>query len=121
MIDHGARLDVVQQLGDLARGVVMVDVHRDGAGLEAPDDQLRVLVVVHDQRDAVLAALPALQFVAFGVGAESPVGQEVREPARARRHVAVGGPALAAHRHRAVGDDVGDGVDDVADGPFAHG
>ena len=121
MIDDGARLDIVQQLGDLARRVVMVDVHRDGAGLEAPDDQLRVLVVVHDQRDAVLPALPALQFVAFGVGAESPVGQEVREPTRADCHVAVGGPAVSAYRHRAVGDDVGDGVDDIAYGPFAHG
>ena len=80
VVDDGARFDVVEQVGDLARRVVMVDVHRDGAGLEAADDHLRVVVVVHDQRDAVLAALPVVQPVALVVGAESLVGQEVRQP-----------------------------------------
>ena len=119
VVDDGSRLDVIEQIGDLARRVVVVDVHWHRAGLQAADHHLGIAIVVHDQRDPVLAALPVVQAVALAVRAEPLVRQEVRQPAGAIRHLTVGGSAVTAHRHRAVRDDVGDGVDDIADGPLA--
>ncbi len=121
VIDDGPRLDVVEQLGDLAWRVVVVDVHGNGARLQTANDQLGILVVVHDQRHPILTALPVLQLAAFPVRAEPVVGQEVREPSRAHRQFAVAGPPVTADGHRAFADDVGDGIDDVADCPLAHG
>ena len=60
VIDDCAWPYVVEQFLDFARRVVVVDVHRDGAGLEATDDHVGVEVVVHDERNAVLSAFPIL-------------------------------------------------------------
>src|ERR1700727_3110122 len=46
--------------GDFEPCVVVVDIHRNGAGLEALDDHAGVGVVVHDERNAVLSAFPIL-------------------------------------------------------------
>ncbi len=62
-----------------------------------------------------------LELVALAMGTESLAGQEVREPAGAVRRFAEGAAAVPADRHRAVGNDVGDGVENRAYGPFAHG
>ncbi len=97
---------------------MVVDVHRDRARLQAADHHLGVAIVVHDQRDAVLAALPVVEPVAILVRAEPLVREEVRQPAGAIGHLTVGGDAITAHRHGAIRYDVGDGVDDIADGPL---
>src|SRR5690349_6543390 len=99
---------------------MVVDIHRNRARLQAAQNHLRVPVVEHDQRDAVLAAFPVFQFPAFSMNAEAVVRQEVRQSAGTFGHVAVGGDALATHRHGAVADDVGDGVDHVTNRPFGH-
>ena len=37
-----------KKIGDLARGVIVIDIYRNGARLQAADDHIRVLVVIHE-------------------------------------------------------------------------
>ena len=80
VVDDCPGSHVVEQLGDLTRRVVVVDVDRNGAGLQAADHHVGVQVVVHDQRHTVLPAFPVLQAGAFPVGAKPVGGEEVRQP-----------------------------------------
>ena len=121
VVDDGPRSQVLQQFGDLARRVVVVDVGRDGSGLQTPDHHVGIEIVVHDERNAILAAFPVLELIALTVSAETVAGQEVGQPARSVCRLTEGAPATAADRHQPVGNGLSDGVQNRADGPFTHG
>jgi hypothetical protein len=76
---------------------------------------------VHDQSDTVLAALPALELIPLAVSAESVAGEEIREPSSAVCRFTERASPIPAHGHRAIGNDVGDGVEHRPYGPLAHG
>ena len=85
VVDHAARADPLQEIGDLARGVVVVHVARHDACLPAAEDRLDVLgPVVHEEGDAILSALPAGEVVAVAEGAELSAPGEHRASARER-------------------------------------
>ena len=76
VVDDAPRPDVVEQFADLAGRVVVVDVHRHDTRLQAADDHVGIQVVVHDQRDPVLAALPAVERVALTLRRRTPCRPE---------------------------------------------
>ena len=121
MIDDGTRLDVVEQFANFARRVVVVDVHRNGAGLQATDDHVGVQVVVHDQRDAILPAFPVLQGRAFVMRTEAVGCEIVCQPPGAVCGLGERPATLTTDGDRPVGNDLGDHVQDPAYGPLAHG
>ena len=121
MEDDSARPYVVEQFLDFAWRVVVVDVHRNGAGFEATDDHVGVEVVVHDQRNAILPAFPVLQACPFPVSAEALGRKEVCQPAGAVRRFCERPATITADGDRPVGDDLGDHIQDRTYGPLAHG
>src|SRR5882757_4129716 len=121
MVDDASGLDVVKQLAYFTRGVVVVDVHRYGARLQASGHHVGVQIVVHEQRDTVLAALPALELIPLAVGSKSPTGEEIRQPPRPLRRLTECAAAVPADGHRPIGNDVGDGVEHRPYGPLGHG
>jgi hypothetical protein len=102
VVDHRPRFDVVEQFGDFAERVVVVDVDRHRPGLQAPDHHVGVQIVVHDQRDAILAALAAFEPIAFAVRAESAAGQEVRESAGSLRRLGERAVTVSTDGHQTV-------------------
>jgi hypothetical protein len=79
------------------------------------------LLVSVDDGSTVLPALPALESVAFMVGAESLASQKVREPTGTVCRLSERAAAASAQRHRTVGKDICDCVENRTNGPFAHG
>ena len=70
-VDDATRAEHAEQVGDLRGRVLVVDVARHRPGLPAGEDCLEVLgAVVHEHGDAVLAALPGPERVAFPVRAD---------------------------------------------------
>ena len=93
LVHHAARAEHAEQLGDLGRGVLVVDVARHDARPPAPEDRLDVLgPVVHQHRDAVLTALPVLEVGALAV-----------QPQPCACRCAASGVGAGRHRHRRCG------------------
>ncbi len=121
VIADGAGSHVVQEVGDFGGGVVVVDVHRNRAGLGGGDERLGIAVVAHQQRHPVLTTLPARSVLVACVGAQSPTGQEVGQPrAGLCRRTERRDPGTAAGHHP-LGNGLGDGVEDRGERPFGHG
>ena len=104
VVDDGLGADLVEQLRDLGRVVVVVDVERHRPRAVRAEHRLDVLGAVrqHD-RDRALPALPARELRSLAPHTEPARGEERAEPLRAVLHLGVGAPHRRPHEHLAVG------------------
>ena len=122
LVDDATSAEHAEELGDLGRGVLVVHVARHRASPPAREDRLDVLgSVVHEDRDAILAALPVLELGSLAVDTQPALAQVRGEGIGARQHLAERAAHVAPHDHVAVGDGVADDVEDARQRPLAGG
>ncbi len=76
---------------------------------------------MHDQRDAILSALPVREVTAFPMRPKSLAGKVIGQSAGALGRLPERAAARTADGHQPVGRGFGDRVEHRPDGPFAHG
>ena len=121
MIHDGFRADLVEELRDFDRVVVVVDVVRHCPRAVCAEHGLDVLGAVRKQdRDGALPALPTLQLRTLTPHAEAVRDEERAEMLRAFLHLGVGAPHGRPDQHLPVGHRRGDRVDHGRKGPVGR-
>ncbi len=122
VVDDRFRADLVEQLRDLGRVVVVVDVEGDRTGAVRAEHRLDVLGAVRkEDGDGALPALPPCEILTLALHAEARRrAKYAPRRLRAFLHLGVGATDRRPHEHLAVGHGFGDRIDRGGERPLGR-